>query len=310
MNRFFMFEGHRRINVRTFLINRLVVAAALSAALLFVSAHAWAQSAQSGGSPDGSFTGANAGRTARHASSEPPSPTPRTPDGKPDFSGIWDGGGGNINRDLPGKQLPYTPAGEAAYQYNMTKAIDPQSLCIIIGEPRADVDGRPFEIVQNSTRVAFLFERDASRRVIRIGSQHPADPEPSFFGDAVGTWDGDTLVVDVVGLKGEKVWADNVGHPHSDATHLIERWSRPDANTLLLQLTIEDPKYYTKPITFTRKLRRQPWDEVDEEACDENNVDRDHLGPGLGTKDGTRGFDRSLTGSFPAAAPSQTGQNQ
>jgi len=233
----------------------------------------------------------------------PPRPTPRTPDGKPDLSGIWDGRGANINKDLPGKELPYTPDGAAAYQFNLTQAVDPQSLCIIIGQPRADVDGRPFEIVQNANRMAFLYERDASRRVIRLGSQHPSDPEPSFFGDAVGTWDGDTLVVDVLGLKGERVWADNVGHPHSDATHLIERWSRPDADTLLLELTIDDPKYYTKPLKVTRRLKLQSYLEVDEEACDENNVDRSHLGPGLGTTDGTRGFGRR-TQNVPSTAPS------
>ncbi len=221
------------------------VAAAASFAVLFlaqVSTHAQAQAPNQSQQADGAD--GRAGRDAKRESKPagPPRPTPRTTDGKPDLSGIWDGRGANINKDLPGKELPYTPAGAAAYQFNLTQAIDPQSLCIIIGQPRADVDGRPFEIVQNANRVAFLYERDASRRVIRLGSRHPDDPEPSFFGDAVGNWDGDTLVVDVVGLKGERVWADNVGHPHSDATHLIERWSRPDADDLLLELTIDDPE--------------------------------------------------------------------
>lgn len=272
------------------------------------------QSAQQSGPSSGPSQDTSAASSTRHASpksSATPGPTPRTPEGKPDLSGAWDGRGVNLASVFPGRQLPYTADGEAAYQYNLTKAIDPQSLCIIIGEPRADVDGRPFEIVQNSTRVAFLFERDASRRVIRIdGSEHPKDPEPSFFGDAIGRWDGDTLVVDVVGLKGQKVWADNFGHPHSETAHLIERWSRPDADTLRLVLTIDDPKYYTKPITVTRTLRSQPWDVVDEEACDENNIDRDHLGPGLGTKDGSRGFDRNSSGNVQAIPRNGPDQNQ
>jgi hypothetical protein len=285
--------------VRTFSTTRLGFAATLFVVLLPLEpASVSGQTAQPSTGSDGPAANASAGRNSKYTSSQSsgtPRPAPRTPDGKPDLSGAWDGGGGSIDKDLLGKKLPYTPAGEAAYQYNMTKAVDPQSLCIIIGEPRADVDGRPFEIVQNSTRVAFLFERDASRRVIRVdGSEHPKNPEPSFFGDAIGTWDGDTLVVDVVGLKGEKVWADNVGHPHSDATHLTERWSRPDADHLQLQLTIDDPKYYTKPITFARRLRLQSWEAVDEEACTENNVDGEHLGPGLGTKNGKRGFDDEL----------------
>jgi hypothetical protein len=273
--------------------------------LLFTGASSFAQATPPNQIQGGSSANASTGRNVGTASkpSGPPRPTPRTPDGKPDLSGVWDGRGANINKDLPGKELPYTPDGAAAYQFNLTQAVDPQSLCIIIGQPRADVDGRPFEIVQNANRVAFLYERDASRRVIRLGSQHPNDPEPSFFGDAVGTWDGDTLVVDVVGLKGERVWADNVGHPHSDATHLIERWSRPDADDLVLELTIDDPKYYTKPLKVTRKLKLQSYLEVDEEACDENNVDRSHLGPGLGTTDGTRGFGRR-TQNVPPPPPS------
>jgi hypothetical protein len=286
-------------------VRKFHAAAAFFVALLFAQFPISAQSVSSSASPDGPATDASLGRHARYASSKSSGtvrPTPRTPDGRPDLSGVWDGRGANINRDLPGKELPYTPAGEAAYQYNMTQAVDPQSLCIIIGQPRADVDGRPFEIVQNSNRVAFLYERDASRRVIRVGNQHPKDPEPSFFGDAIGSWDGDTLVVDVVGLKGERVWADNVGHPHSDAAHLIERWSRPDADNLELELTMDDPKYYTKPLKVTRRLRLQSYDDVDEEACDENNVDRSHLGPGLGTKDGTRGFDKQYQ-KAPLATP-------
>jgi hypothetical protein len=300
------------VNVRTFSIPGLVFAAVL---FLVLGASAFgplsAQAVQPSAGSDGAAANAKAGPESGRRSSKssgPPQPTPRTPDGKPDLSGAWDGRGADINKDLPGpgKPLPYTPAGEAAYQYNMTKAVDPQSLCIIIGEPRADVDGRPFEIVQNSTRVAFLFERDASRRVIRVdGSQHPKDSDPSFFGDAIGTWEGDTLVVDVVGLKGEKVWADNDGHPHSDAAHLVERWSRPDANDLQLDLTIDDPKYYTKPITVTRRLKLQSWDVVDEEACTENNVDHDHLGPGLGTKSGKRGFDDDVSRQ-PSVPPSAT----
>lgn len=235
-------------------------------------------------------------------------PTPRTPDGKPDFSGVWDGhGGAYLNKEISGGQLPYTPAGLAAYQYNMTRAPDPQSVCIIIGQPRADLDNRPFEIVQDPTRIAFLYERDATFRVVRIdGNPHPPDPDPTFFGDAIGHWEGDTLVVDVTALKGQKEWADNVGHPHSDQAHLIERWSRPDKDRLLFQLTMNDPKYYTRPLHVTRTFRLQSWPGVGEEACAENNIDEEHLGPGLGTKDGSRGFDKSIVKgpvTPPTAAP-------
>jgi hypothetical protein len=219
---------------------------------------------------------------------------PRMPDGKPDFSGTWAGGGGYLNNDLPGKVLPYTPAGEQAYRFNMTTAPDPQSLCILVGVPRADLDGYPFEIVQSPKRVAFLYERDSAWRVVPLdGRDHPKDPDPAFFGNTTARWDGDALVVDVIGIKGEKIWTDNEGHPQSDALHLVERWTRPDASHLQVVLTIDDPKYYTKTFTVSRKLKLQKFEPA-EFACDENNIDREHLGPGLGTKDGTRGYDKTV----------------
>ena len=125
-------------------------------------------------------------------------PTPRTPDGKPDFSGVWNGKGEFLNQGFP-TGLPYTLEGQAAYRYNLTGAIDPQSLCVLIGVPRADIDIEAFQILQKSDRLAFIYERNTAWRVIPVdGRQHPEHPEPSFFGDAVGRWDGDLLVVDVV----------------------------------------------------------------------------------------------------------------
>jgi hypothetical protein len=280
----------------------LVSAGAVLAGMLLAQTTARAQSESAGADAAPPMAGANpagGGKSAASKSVVAPRPTPRTPDGKPDLSGVWNGPGVYINRDFPDGNLPYTSAGEAAYQYNMTKAVDPQSLCIIIGQPRADLDAQPFEIVQTPKRVAFLYERDTNWRIIPVdGRQHPKEPEPSFFGDAIGSWDGDTFVVDLVGFKGDKVWTDNVGHPQSDSLHLIERWTRPDADHLQLDLTIDDPKYYTKPIKITRNLKLQKY-ELIEFSCDENNLDRDRLGPGLGTKDGTRGYDKQVIQNLP-----------
>ena len=281
-------------------------AEAFLAAALLSPAAALAQSVSAGGNPAPPKADSNFVDNGSSVTSKPsvaPRPTPRTPDGKPDLSGVWNGPGIYINKDFPEGKLPYTSAGEAAYQYNMTGAVDPQSLCIIIGQPRADLDAQPFEIVQTPKRVAFLYERDTNWRIIPVdGRQHPREPEPSFFGDAVGSWDGDTFVVDLVGFKGDKVWTDNIGHPQSDSLHLIERWTRPDADHLQLDLTIDDPKYYTKPIKITRNLKLQKY-ELIEFSCDENNLDRDRLGPGLGTKDGTRGYDKQVIQNLPPVAP-------
>jgi hypothetical protein len=276
---------------------RFAAAAAIFALLPMAATTAATQSAPGDGkaaAASGSDkAGATRGRAAKQPE-QPAGPTPRTPDGKPDFSGTWAGGGGYINKDLPAKALPYTSAGEEAYKFNMTKAPDPQSLCILVGVPRADLDGYPFEIVQSPKRVAFLYERDSSWRVVPLdGRDHPKDPDPTFFGNTTAHWEGDTLVVDVIGIKGEKIWTDNEGHPQSDALHLVERWTRPDEKHLQVVLTIDDPKYYTKPFTVTRRLKLQKFEPA-EFACDEFNIDREHLGPGLGTKDGTRGYDKSV----------------
>jgi hypothetical protein len=249
-----------------------VVSVGLFATLLLASATAYAQYSHKG----------------------PSAPAPRTPDGKPDFSGVWNGRGNYLNQQVPEGKLPYTPAGEAAYKYNMTAAVDPGSLCVLIGIPRASVDFEAFQVLQKPDRMAFIYERSWSWRAISIdGREHPKQVDPSFFGNAVAHWDGDTLVVDVIGLKGEKVWGDSQGHPRSDAMHIVERWSRPDMDHLKVDMTLDDPKYYTQPLKITSVFDLQPF-ELIEQACDENNVDQYHLGPGLGTKDGTRGFDKTI----------------
>jgi hypothetical protein len=230
-------------------------------------------------------------KVAASKSAEGSTGVPRTKDGKPDFSGVWSAGNSYLDKAVADRKLPYTEAGASAYEYNLTKVQDPQSLCILIGEPRAVLDGQPFEILQTSAKIAVLYERMHVWRTIPVtGKPHPTDFEPSFFGDAAGKWEGDTLVVDLIGFKGEKEWTDNNAHPQSDALHIVERWTRPDADHLRAEVTFEDPKYYKTPLTITRQFKRQPYDLI-ESSCDENNIDRNHLGNGLGTKDGERGFD-------------------
>src|SRR5579862_7167450 len=211
--------------------------------------------------------------------------TPRKPDGKPDLSGFWQGPLlRNMFESVGGP--PFTAAGEAAYKYNMTQSINPEGLCLFAGVPRASISGVPFEILQNSNRLAFLYELMTAWRSIPLdGRPQPPmkDIEESFFGHGVGRWDGNTLVIDSIGFKDKLSWVDDDAHPHSDAMHVVERWSRPDAEHLAHEVTVEDPKFYTKPWTFSRVfIAMAPGDELIEFACDENNVDRDggHLGPG------------------------------
>src|SRR6516162_4934167 len=227
-------------------------------------------------------------------------PAPKTPDGHPDLSGYWKNMPGttpigNLGKDLPGFKLPFTPAGEAALQHNLTATIDPESLCIIGGIPRHNGSGLPFEVLQTSKKVAFLYFYSYYRLIpIDSSRKHSEDPEPSFFGEELGRWDGDTLVIDSTAFKDEKVWIDENANPHSDALHVVERWTRPDEGHIHVETLIEDPKFYTRPFNYSRTwIAGSPGEELHEYSCSENNVDKEHLGfgPGPIRKDGTRGYE-------------------
>ena len=226
-------------------------------------------------------------------------PTPRTGDGHPDLSGYWKGTRdthpvGNIGKDLPGFKLPLTPAGQAALQHNLTATIDPESLCIIGGIPRHNGSGLPFEVLQGSKKIAFLYLYNYFRLIpIDPSRKHSADPDPTFFGEELGRWDGDTLVIDSIGFKDDKVWIDENANPHSDALHVVERWTRPDGDHIHVETLIEDPKFYSRPFTYSRTwVVGQPDEETKEFSCSENNADVGHLGfgPGPIRPNGERGY--------------------
>jgi hypothetical protein len=228
----------------------------------------------------------------------PSKPAPRTADGHPDFNGFWKGTRdtkpvGNIAKDLPDHKFPFTPDGEAAWKHNVTATVDPESLCIIGGIPRHNASGLPFMVLQTPKLVSFLYFYTYYRLIPVDGRKHTEDPDPSFFGEEIGRWEGDTLVIDSIGFKDEKVWADENGDPHSDALHVVERWTRPDADHLHVDMLIEDSKFYTKPFHYTRTwVAGEPGQLLAEYSCSENNVDHDHLGfgPGPIRPDGSRGY--------------------
>jgi hypothetical protein len=230
----------------------------------------------------------------------PKGPTPRMADGHPDLSGYWvpstkDKPVGNLGKDLPGYKLPFTPAGRAALKYNSEHTIDPESLCIVGGIPRHDASALPFELVEGADHVAFLYWYTTYRLIPTDGRQHTDDPDPSFFGEEVGSWDGDALVIDSIAFKQARTWADENANPHSEQMHTIERWTRPNAGHLHLELTVIDPKFYTEPVHYQRTwLLGAPGQQVEEYSCAEENVDAPHLQPGPGPigPDGQRGFDK------------------
>jgi hypothetical protein len=136
----------------------------------------------------------------------------------------------------------------------------------------------PFQIFQVSDRVLFVFEGGAHvwRTIFTDGRPHPKDPNPSFLGDSVGRWEGDTLVVDVIGFN-EATWLDQAGHPHTEALHIVERFTRVNEGALRYEVTIDDPHAYTKPWTTAYTI---PWvagAELLEYICQENNKDLPHM---------------------------------
>jgi hypothetical protein len=234
---------------------------------------------------------------SRNEADLPKGPSPRSGE-HPDLSGYWipsqkDKPVGNLGKDIPGYKLPLTAAGEAARKYNVEHTIDPEALCIVGGLPRHNASGLPFQLLQGADHAVFLYWYTTYRLVPFDGRKHSDDPDPSFFGEEIGSWDGDTFVIDSIAFKEKRTWADENANPHSDQQQVIERWTRPDIGHLHVDMVVTDPKFYTEPIHYQRTwLLGKPGDEVREYSCSEDNVDAPHLGPGPGPigPDGQRGY--------------------
>jgi hypothetical protein len=222
-------------------------------------------------------------------------PAPRLPNipylganaGKPDLGGkgTWD-----VKRifDMaalePGiekKQVvPFTPKGDGVYRERLEnfQKEDPEARCLPPGVPRMLYTPYPTQIMQLADRIVFIYEGGAHvwRIIWMDGRAHPKDPDPTWLGDSIGHWEGDTLVVDAVGFN-DKSWLDNSGHPHGEQLHVVERFSRPNLNTLHYEATIEDPEYYTSAWTVPLNITWAAGDELLEYICQENNRDVEHL---------------------------------
>ena len=203
-------------------------------------------------------------------------PAPRTADGKPDISGLWrpsPGMVGDIARNLKPGEVPFQPWAEALYKERRAtdSKDDPTANCIVGGVPRSDLVGYPFKVLQVPGMVAILYEAVHSyRQIFTDGRKHPADQNPSWFGYSVGHWEGDTLVVVTTGFN-DKGWLDNAGKPATEHLRVTERFLRKDFGNMDIQITIDDPKAYTKPWTVTQPLAFQPDTELLEYISNENN---------------------------------------
>jgi len=206
-----------------------------------------------------------------------------------DLSGIWmrlrDKGA--TARGYPGiildlgqpTELPMTPWAAAIYKVNSAKyhgddpdtvLSDPVFSCYPPGVPRIYLFGFPMQIVQVPGQVIMLFEYDHFvRRIYTDGRPHDMNQGPLWMGDSIGKWEGDTLVADTVSFN-DKSLIDRVGHPHSDALHVVERIRRVDSNSLEIALTVEDPKAFTKPWSTKLIFESKPDWKIMEQICEDN----------------------------------------
>jgi hypothetical protein len=210
---------------------------------------------------------------------------PRTPDGRPNFAGIWQASG-TASADLQdhtarynmpagrsviagGGQIPYQPwaAAQKAENFRNRQKADPLGQCYIPGVPRVMYLDFPFQIFQTPQAIAMAFEWSLDYRLIYTdGSPHPADLD-SWMGDSRGRWDGDTLVVDVAN-NNDKTWFDMAGDFHSDALHVVERYRMTGPDTIQYEATIGDAKVFTKRWTITLAMhRRRDRDRLFEYVC-------------------------------------------
>jgi hypothetical protein len=186
-----------------------------------------------------------------------------------DLTGVW-----MIDHFQPalfpkGTTPPFTPWAEEQFKKADTKVNDPNLACLPHGIPRIMFVPLPMEIFQVPDKVLMYQEAGNQLRQIHMNREHLKDLDPTYNGDSIGKWDGNTLVVDTVGFN-TITWMDHVGLPHTGALHVVERIRRVDHNTLIDDFTIEDPKAYTKKWTASQTYILKPGWEIAEYVCDNN----------------------------------------
>jgi hypothetical protein len=230
---------------------------------------------------------------------------PRASDGKPDLTGVWQGasttpgsweeansglgvGGTGTNpnavatpptTDLAGRApAPYQPwaAKKVLESFNKRAIDDPDAFCLPPGVPRtAGIGLFPMQIVQTPQQIIILHEYMSVFRVIPLNVPHPDDIEPTYMGNSVGHWEGDTLVVDVTGFN-DKTWLGPAGTFHSEALHVTERYTRINKDRINYDVTMEDPNVFTKPWVLHSSMMLRDGTRLREYICAENNLDPGH----------------------------------
>lgn len=235
---------------------------------------------------------------------------PRGKDGKPILAGVWqpeatpipellstipevaDGPPPALGSEIPTKyffniladfktgEAPLQPAAaRAATQLSPLEVAreEPGLRCLPTGMPMVDTLPAPFKIIQMPGLVMLLVEAETTfRQIFTDGRKFPKDPQPSWLGYSVGRWDGDTLVVETTGIN-DRTWLDGAGHKHSENLRITERFHRLNFGRMELQLTLEDPQTFTKPVTVKFNLRLLPDSDLIESFCSEDEKDLSHV---------------------------------
>jgi hypothetical protein len=194
----------------------------------------------------------------------------RSPAKHPELWGVWYMQGSTKINLIPPEDAPLTPWGAERLKINRNQPL-PEAICLPPGVPTIWQIPAPFEIIPLPGRILIFHEQEHLVRQIYMNREHPADPFPTWMGNSIGRWEGDTLIVDTTGFN-ELTWADLWGLPHSAELHVIERIRRISPDVLQVEITVEDPKAYTKPWTAVRRFNRKPDWEIGENICEENNT--------------------------------------
>ena len=214
-------------------------------------------------------------------------PAPRTADDRPDLSGVWRGAGPlyrfNIAQDLNPEDIQ--PWAEALFLQRVrdSRKDSPLARCLPVSVPFHNFFNLT-RIVQTPALIMILYESPNSphRTVFTDGRDLPTDPNPTWLGYSVGRWEGDTLVVTTAGFN-DKGWLDSAGHPQTESLHVTERLRRRDFGHMDLEMTIDDPKVFTRPFTVKRERLLAPDTDLLEDVC-ENEIDGAHLSGDTGIR--------------------------
>lgn len=211
------------------------------------------------------------------------SPAPRTPDGKPDLSGLWRPEFNPYYLDAiqtVKDEGVFRPAAEALFKQHLAEfhSSDPVTHCLP-GGPIEILGGggiATYRILQSPNLLGLFYERGGLyRQIFMDGRELPKDPNPTWMGYSVGHWEDDTLVVESAGFN-DRTWLDRLGHPHSEDLRVTERFRRIDFGHMRLQVTYDDPKSLTKPLSISVAVNYAPDTDMLETIC-ENERDSSHL---------------------------------